>query len=255
MANAKDNLPWPAFDDNMEKQVRSDFEGIMEWMASILVEAKKGYVFKAFKALPAQNENLPFNPEENALERQQAEHLITLAKFLAERTDDPVTGAGVVIINKQKDIVGLGWNGVSTKALYGEFPRAFKKDKATQDKKYPYIIHAEQNALLMRNTKNITGATLFVSKTPCNDCSPLIEMQGIKTVVLGVKLQEQTDVNISYTKFSEKVNKNGAVFVCFQLESALSTGQLLPLSFVLSLISQRTKGNKYKLLATLPIFI
>lgn len=100
MANAKDNLPWPAFDDNMEKQVRSDFEGIMEWMASILVEAKKGYVFNAFKALPAQNENLPFNPEENALERQQAEHLITLAKFLAERTDDPVTGAGVVIINK-----------------------------------------------------------------------------------------------------------------------------------------------------------
>ena len=80
MASAKDNLPWPAFDENMKMQVHEDFEGIMEWMAAILVEASKGYVFKA-KALPAQNEILPFNPEGNDHERLQARHLITLAKY------------------------------------------------------------------------------------------------------------------------------------------------------------------------------
>ena len=57
-------------------------------------------------------------------------------------------------MNKEREIVALGWNGFPTKALYGEFPRASDKDKDVQQKKYPYIIHAEQNALLMRNTEN-----------------------------------------------------------------------------------------------------
>ena len=65
---AKVNLPWPAFyDKNMERQVRSDFEGIMEWMARILIGSEKGY---KFKALTPTNETLPFsNPEGNDLER------------------------------------------------------------------------------------------------------------------------------------------------------------------------------------------
>ena len=46
-----------------------------------------------------------------------------------------------------------------------------KTGKGVQDKKYPYVIHAEQNALMMRNTKNIEDGTLFVTKTPFLDSS------------------------------------------------------------------------------------
>ena len=99
-----------------------------------------------------------------------------MAKILAERTDDP-TGVGAVIINDKREIVGLGWNGFPTKALYGEFPRPSDKDEAVRDKKYPYVIHAEQNALLMRNINDIAGGTLFVTKTPCDECTPLIQQQ------------------------------------------------------------------------------
>ena len=221
-AEAGENLPWPAFDDeNMTTPVKDDFEGMMEWMATILVGSKKGYNFKAHFKISSPYKDLPFNPEKNPDDGEQASHLITLAKFLAERTDDPRKGVGAVIMNEEREIVALGWNGFPTKALYGEFPRASDKDKDVQQKKYPYIIHAEQNALLMRNTKKIKGATLFVTKTPCNDCTPLIEMLGITTFVLGEKMQkgnkEDASGEINYTKFADKVESN--VFICFEMES------------------------------------
>lgn len=228
MQEAEENLPWPAFDGNMKKQVRSDFEDMMTWMATILVGSegtKKGCNFLTKLRPP---EALPFDPEKNEAERKQAEHLIMFAKFLAERSDDPKTGVGAVIMNKEKKIVGLGWNGFPTKALYGEFPRASDKDGAKKEKKYPYIIHAEQNALLWRNTENIEGGTLIVTKTPCSECTPLLEMQKIKTVVLGGKLEDQTKASLDYKQFCKKVS--GGSFCCFELTDNVDTDNSEPAS-------------------------
>ena len=180
--NCQKKLPWRAFDGEMREQVKEDFKSITEWMAHVLIKSQ-----------------LPRDQPSQAL---QYIHLMKLAFFLAERTDDPKRGVGAVIVNKDKDIVGLGWNGFPTKSLYGEFPRASRTDEAVTEKKYPYIIHAEQNALLMRNTKSIKDATLVVTMTPCDDCTPLIKMQGIKTVVLGEKIRfDSSDPLIKFTKF------------------------------------------------------
>ena len=148
---------------------------------------------------------------------------MTLAKFLAERTDDPRKGVGAVIINKEKEIVALGWNGFPTKALYGEFPRASDKDEDVKGgkksgKKYAYMIHAEQNALLMRNTKNIAGGSLFVTMTPCDECTPILEMQGIKTFFLGETKRKRStaNINLNYRRFHEKVERGE--FICFEME-------------------------------------
>ena len=185
--NCQKKLPWRAFDGEMREQVKEDFKSITEWMAHVLIKSQ-----------------LPRDQPSQAL---QYIHLMKLAFFLAERTDDPKRGVGAVIVNKDKDIVGLGWNGFPTKSLYGEFPRASRSDEAVTEKKYPYIIHAEQNALLMRNTKSIKDATLVVTMTPCDDCTPLIKMQGIKTVVLGEKIRfDSSDPLIKFTKFRRWVD-------------------------------------------------
>ena len=203
-------LPWPAFDKNMKDQVKEDFKSITKWMAHVLIKSEIGDSFEAL----TRKESKSFDPCRNELEGRQAIHLMKLAFFLAERTDDPRKGVGAVIINRDKDIVGLGWNGFPTKSLYGEFPRAADKDLPVgcrTDKKYPYIIHAEQNALLMRNTKNIVDSTLIVTMTPCDECTPLIEMQGIKTVVLGEKRREDgSRPQMKFTKFPQ------SSLVCFQ---------------------------------------
>ena len=214
---AQSKLPWPAFDVNMSAQVHKDFQSIANWMAHVLIKSEMGDSFKAL----TEKESKSFDPCRNVVEHKQAIHLMKLAFFLAERTDDPRKGVGAVIVNKRKDVVGLGWNGFPTKSLYGEFPRATDKDPPVggkADKKYPYIIHAEQNALLLRNTKNIVDATLIVTMTPCDDCTPLIEMQGIKTVVLGEKMRRDTRGLMNFTKFPQRVDDKDDPIVCFELQ-------------------------------------
>ena len=219
---ARDKLPWPAFDENMKSQVLRDFDIVMEWMARILIEERKGYTFqrKELTQNPAPRKpkrtSVQFDP---SVESEQASFLITMARFLAERSDDPKTGVGAVITNAALEIVALGWNGFPTKALYGEFPRASHDDQVER-KKYPFTIHAEQNALLLRNTKNLTNGILFVTKTPCDECTPLLAMEGIKTVVLGEKLKEKKSSTgtLGYKKFTEQVQKD--VFSCFEMHMA-----------------------------------
>ena len=91
----------------MREQVNKDFKSITEWMAHVLIKSQ-----------------LPRDQPSEALQRRQYIHLMKLAFFLAERTDGPKRGVGAVIVNKDNDIVCLGWNGFPTKSLYGEFPRA-----------------------------------------------------------------------------------------------------------------------------------
>ena len=205
----KEDLPWSSLDKIMEVEVKNDFKNMIKWMATFCVTQEKAYSFELWGERQHRPENDSFDPRK---EKEQANYFMTLANFLAQRTDDPTTGVGAVIINKKMEIVGLGWNGFPKKALYGEFPRASDKDKDVPGKKNPYVIHAEQNALMMRNTKNIEGGTLFVTKTPCNDCTTLLEMQGIKTVVLGKKYEKEAKPRKRYTKFPDAVDSGKFIF-------------------------------------------
>ena len=220
LKNVRDNLPWPSFDSKMEDAINADFGDIINWAAKIALDP--GSTKIEFQRVPGSDETTDqFNPQrsnENETDNKQAAAFITLARFLAEQTDDPKRGVGAVIIQgngKNRKVVGLGWNGFPSKAVYGQFPRASDDDKLMQDKKYPYIIHAEQNALLMRNTKSITDGILFVTKTPCSECTPLLEMQGIKTVVLGTNLEKENKKSLGYQKFSDEVAKG--TFNCFEM--------------------------------------
>ncbi|CAB4040454.1 cytidine and dCMP deaminase domain-containing 1-like, partial [Paramuricea clavata] len=222
MEHIKEDLPWPVFDKNIGKKVRRDFRKVMKWIARVLVipqsqskpERARGLNFDFELCEISKEHSNVFNPvnEETVKQVQQvkqAKYLIEIARFLATRTDDPTTGVGAVIVNPEMQILALGWNGFPLKAHYGEFGRGSDKDKS--DKKYPYVIHAEQNALLMRNNKNIEGSILFVTRPPCNECAPLIAMEGVKIVVV--------DSDVVTKKFPEMV-KDGQ-FVCYQTKKQL----------------------------------
>ena len=224
--NVKKNLPWKAFDEPMKNHIKSDFRNNVEWMAIILVESGLDTDNFSFQNVrPPQGSN---GSQNEYIMRQQAAHLIRMAQFLARRTDDPKAGVGAVIANQSMEIKALGWNGFPLKALYGEFPRASSKDEV-KEKKFPFVIHAEQNAFLMRNNKKLgKDATLFVTRTPCDECTPLIQMQGIKTVVLGQKMERDKPGNLSYEKFPQSVKKG--VFTCFEMKPPPSKSPSLPSS-------------------------
>ena len=224
LKNVKDNLPWPSFDEEMRKQIDVDFEVTMAWAAKIALFAGSTEIACKFQRVPREGQTTAttaqgtFDPQNNeTTDSKLAALLITLARFLAERTDDPKKGVGAVIIqgDKNRKVVGLGWNGFPTKAVYGQFPRASDTDESVQDKKYPFIVHAEQNAIFMLNTKPITDGILFVTKTPCSECTPLLKLRGIKTVVLGTKLENASNQSLDYQSFYQKVKKG--IFDCFEM--------------------------------------
>jgi dCMP deaminase len=60
-----------------------------------------------------------------------------------------------------------------------------------------YVLHAEANAILKvaRTTQSCEGATLYITLSPCKECSKLIHQSGIKRVVyqLGYRDTEGID--------------------------------------------------------------
>lgn len=103
--------------------------------------------------------------------------------FLAsKRSKDPSSQVGACIVNSDKKIVGVGYNGFPTGCDDDKFPWA--KDTADPlDSKYMYVCHAEMNAILNKNSADVKGCTIYVGLFPCNECAKLIIQSGIQEVV------------------------------------------------------------------------
>jgi len=81
------------------------------------------------------------------------------------------------LIVKDRTIISDGYNGT---------PSGFEnccEDENNQTKWY--VLHAEANAILKisRSTQSCEGATLYLTLSPCKECSKLIFQSGIKRVV------------------------------------------------------------------------
>lgn len=103
-----------------------------------------------------------------------------VALLSSYRSKDPSTKVGACIVNDQKRIIGIGYNGFPYGCNDDEFP--WEREGDFLDCKYPYVVHAEPNAIL-NSTTSLQGATLYVSLFPCNECAKLIIQSGIKEIV------------------------------------------------------------------------
>ncbi|XP_001637458.2 cytidine and dCMP deaminase domain-containing protein 1 [Nematostella vectensis] len=115
-------------------------------------------------------------------------HLSRVAQLLSYASDDPHVGVGCVI-TKDRELVGFGWNHFLNGG-YGTFPQASDSlnfSHVSKDQlKYPFVVHAEQNAIISRNTRDISGpgTTMFATRSPCDECMPLLLGVGVKRFVL-----------------------------------------------------------------------
>ncbi|PRP77376.1 deoxycytidylate deaminase [Planoprotostelium fungivorum] len=109
------------------------------------------------------------------------EYFMSVAFLSAMRSKDPNTQVGACIVNTDNRIVGIGYNGLPTGCEDDQFPWARHGDPL--DTKYPFVCHAEMNAILNRNTGDLRHSRIYVALFPCNECSKLIIQSGIKEVV------------------------------------------------------------------------
>ena len=131
------------------------------------------------------------------------EYFMGVAMLSSLRSKDPSTKVGACIVNKNKRIVGIGYNGFPCGCDDDEFP--WERSGGFLDTKYPYVVHAEPNAIL-NSTSDLTGATLYVTLFPCNECAKLIIQSGIKEIVFVSDKYHDTDASMASRKMFDAAN-------------------------------------------------
>lgn len=123
------------------------------------------------------------------------QYFMGVAKLSAMRSKDPNTQVGACIVNEKKRIVGIGYNGFPIGINDDDYP--WESSGAYLETKYPYVVHAEPNAIL-NSTVSLENATLYVTLFPCNECAKLIIQSGIKEIVYAEnKYHEEDSVKAS----------------------------------------------------------
>ncbi len=124
------------------------------------------------------------------------EYFMGVALLSSKRSKDPNTKVGACIVNCDKKIIGIGYNGMPFGCSDTLFPWANDKENAYLDTKYPYVVHAEPNAILNANT-SVKGSTLYVTLFPCNECAKLVIQSGIKEIVYMCDKYHDSDSSIA----------------------------------------------------------
>jgi len=103
------------------------------------------------------------------------DYFIEIMVAASGRSKDPSTKVGAVIVDENKKIVGIGYNG---------FPPGINEteERWQRPHKYDFVVHAEMNAIF-NSDKSVRGCTIYLPFWPCKDCAKNIAAAGIREVV------------------------------------------------------------------------
>ena len=144
------------------------------------------------------------------------DYFMGLAHLSAMRSKDPSTQVGAVIVDERKRVVSIGYNGMPYGCDDDEF--AWEREGQFLDTKYPYVVHAELNAIL-NAPRPVIGCTIYVSLFPCNECAKAIIQSGIKCIVYEDDKYADTDA----TKASKRMLLSAGVEL-IQLDHKIKLG-------------------------------
>jgi dCMP deaminase len=120
------------------------------------------------------------------------EYFMGVALLSAKRSKDPSTQVGACIVNEKNKIVGAGYNGLPIGCDDDDFP--WEKQGDFLHTKYPYICHAELNAILNNIGMDLKGCKIYTALFPCNECTKAIIQSGINEVIFLSDKYEGSDI-------------------------------------------------------------
>lgn len=127
------------------------------------------------------------------------EYFMGVSLLSSMRSKDPSTQVGACIVSDDNKILSVGYNGFPRGCSDDEFPWD-RSGENSNDTKYPFVCHAELNAILNSGAQNLNGARIFVALFPCNECAKAIIQSGIKEVVYISDKYANTDGVIASKK-------------------------------------------------------
>lgn len=122
---------------------------------------------------------------------------LDLAEYISAWSKDPRTKVGAVIVDHERRVVSLGYNG---------FPRGVLDDERRyidRPTKHLFVAHAERNAL-DNAPHSVEGCTLYVPLMPCNECAKSVIQKGIQRVVTYKPNRDGTGFNWDITELMFK---------------------------------------------------
>lgn len=137
--------------------------------------------------------------------QQKRDHLyMKMAHTWSENSYCERRQVGALLVKDQM-IISDGYNGT---------PSGFENQcEDDNNVSFPYVLHAEANAItkVARSHNSSDGATLYVTASPCMECSKLIIQSGIKRVVYGekyrlmdgVELLQKAGIEVEYLPLTE----------------------------------------------------
>lgn len=109
------------------------------------------------------------------------EYFMGVALLAAQRSKDPNTQVGACIVDENNRILSTGYNGFPKGCSDDDFP--WNRNESAGETKYPFVVHAELNAILNTRGKSLVGAKVYVGLFPCNECAKAIIQAGISEVI------------------------------------------------------------------------
>ena len=130
---------------------------------------------------------------------------LRMARIWSENSYCQRRRVGALIV-KDKRIISDGYNGT---------PSGFENVCEDEDHlTKPYVLHAEANAItkIARSNNNSDGSTLYVTDSPCVECSQLIIQAGIRRVVYareyrltdGIELLRRAGIEVEYHSINDE---------------------------------------------------
>ncbi len=127
------------------------------------------------------------------------EYFINIAEKVSERSKDPSTKTGCVIVDEKNRPISLGYNG---------FIGGCDEKKMSQERpmKYYLVIHAEMNAILFAK-RNLENCTVYSLYAPCENCLKHLIQAGVKKIVYKNSVVESKINNISKSMTNSETNE------------------------------------------------
>ena len=101
------------------------------------------------------------------------EYFSQFAFLAATRSHDSETKVGCVLVHENR-IISVGYNGFCSGVIEGSLP-------VTRTHKYPYMVHAEENAISNMIIKPKGEIIAYITHVPCSGCSKLLWQNNVRT--------------------------------------------------------------------------
>jgi dCMP deaminase len=121
------------------------------------------------------------------------DYFMGIAVLSSFRSKDPNSQVGACIVSPENKIVGIGYNGFPIGCDDDELPWA-REAESPLDTKYPYVCHAEMNAIMNKHAMELAGCRIYTTLFPCNECTKLIIQSGIRRIIYLSDKYHETDM-------------------------------------------------------------